>query len=160
MVHTLSVGLKGTARYGRENNSVAQLLCPYGEFWGPGTIAKRKGASRAMASWLGDAQAVIDVISRKWAVQVLDALAVGPRRHNELLRAVNNGIHPSVMDDTLSHLDQAGLVQRHTTATTPPAAWYQLTDLGESLLGQVAALARWADEHRPELNALPGWPGR
>lgn len=113
-----------------------------------------------MASWLSDAQAVIDVISRKWAMQVLDALAAGQRRHNELLRAIDNGIHTSVMDDTLSHLHQAGLVQRQTTATTPPATWYQLTDLGESLLDQVAALAQWADEHRSELNDLPGWPDR
>jgi DNA-binding HxlR family transcriptional regulator len=57
-----------------------------------------------MANWLDDAQAVIDVISRKWAVQVLTALADGPRRHNDLLRAVGNGIHPSVLDQTLSHL--------------------------------------------------------
>jgi DNA-binding HxlR family transcriptional regulator len=113
-----------------------------------------------MASWLDDAQAVIEVISRKWAVQVLEALAQGPRRHNELLRAIDNGIHVSVMDDTLSHLDQAGLVRRETTSTTPPAAWYQLTELGESLLGQVASLGRWAEERRPELAALPGWPVR
>jgi len=113
-----------------------------------------------MASWLGDAQAVIDVISRKWVLQVLDALAEGPRRHNELLRAIDSGLHPSVMDDTLSHLDQTGLVRRYTTAATPPAAWYQLTDVGESLLGQFAALARWVDEHRSELNDLPGWPDR
>ena len=110
-----------------------------------------------MANWLDDAQAVIEVISRKWVVQVLEALAPGPRRHNDLLRAVNNGIHPSVFDDTLSHLDQAGLVRRETTATTPPASWYQLTDLGESLLGQVASLARWADERRAVLGSLSAW---
>ena len=113
-----------------------------------------------MASWLDDAQAVIEVISRKWAVQVLEALAQGPRRHNELLRAIDNGIHVSVMDDTLSHLDQTGLVRRETTSTTPPATWYQLTELGESLLGQVASLGRWAEERGPELAALPGWPAR
>jgi len=110
-----------------------------------------------MASWLDDAQAVIDVISRKWAVQVLEALADGPRRHNDLFRAVGNGIHPSVLDQTLSHLDQAGLVRRDASATPPPATWYQLTDLGQSLLDQVASLARWADEHRPELGSLSAW---
>lgn len=110
-----------------------------------------------MASWLDDAQAVIEVISRKWAMQALEALAEGPRRHNDLLRAINNGIHSSVMDDTLSHLDQAGLVRRETTGTTPPATWYQLTNLGESLLSQVASLARWVDEHRAALADLPGW---
>ena len=110
-----------------------------------------------MASWLDDAQAVIDVISRKWAVQVLEALAEGPRRHNDLLRAVGNGIHVSVFDQTLSHLDQAGLVRRDASATPPPATWYRLTDLGQSLLDLITSLARWADEHRPVLASLPGW---
>lgn len=105
-----------------------------------------------MASWLEDAQAVIGVISHKWALAVLDTLNTeGPRRHNDLLRAVDSGIHPSVMDGTLSCLEQAGLVRRETTAATPPATWYQLTDLGESLLGHVASLGRWAGEHRDEL---------
>ena len=110
-----------------------------------------------MASWLDDAQAVIEVISRKWAVQVLEALAQGPRRHNELLRAIDNGIHVSVMDDTLSHLDQAGLVRREASAAPPPATWYRLTDLGQSVLDPITSLARWADEHRSVLASLPAW---
>jgi DNA-binding HxlR family transcriptional regulator len=110
-----------------------------------------------MASNLDGAQAVIDVISRKWAVQVLEALADGPRRHNDLLRTVGNGIHTSVMDQTLSHLDQAGLVRRDASVTPPPATWYQLTDLGQSLLDQLASLGRWADQHRSVLGSLPAW---
>lgn len=107
-----------------------------------------KGAMLAMESWLDDAQTVIDMISRKWVVQILEALAEGPRRHNDLLRTVNNGIHPSVLDATLGHLDQAGLVRREASTTPPLATWYQLTGLGQSLLGQVASLAQWADENR------------
>jgi DNA-binding HxlR family transcriptional regulator len=110
-----------------------------------------------MANWLDDAQAVIDVISRKWAVQVMQALAEGPRRHNELFRMVGHGIHSSVLDHTLSHLDQAGLVRRDASPTPPPATWYQLTDLGQSLLSQVACLAGWADEHRSVLGSLKAW---
>ncbi len=88
-----------------------------------------------MASWLDDAEAVIEVISRKWAVPVLGALADGPRRHNELLRAVGCGIHPTVLDGTLRHLEQAGLVRREASTGTPLASWYQLTDLSRSLNG-------------------------
>lgn len=110
-----------------------------------------------MASWLDDAEAVIDVISRKWAAQVLGALADGPRRHNELLRAVDHGIHPTVLDGTLRHLEQAGLVWREASTDTPPATWYTLTDLARSLMDQIAALARWADDNRPALSALPAW---
>jgi DNA-binding HxlR family transcriptional regulator len=109
-----------------------------------------------MASKLDGAQVVIDVISRKWAVQVLEALADGPRRHNDLLRAVGNGIHTSVLDQTLSHLDQAGLVRRDASAT-PLATWYQLTDLGQSLVGQLAYLTRWTNKHKSVLGSLPAW---
>jgi DNA-binding HxlR family transcriptional regulator len=110
-----------------------------------------------MASWLDDAEAVIDVISRKWAVQILGALADGPRRHNELLRAVDHGIHPTVLDGTLRHLEHAGLLRREASTGSPPATWYQLTDLARSLLEQIAGLARWSDDNRPMLAALPGW---
>ena len=110
-----------------------------------------------MASWLDDAEAVIEVISRKWVVPVLDALADGPRRHNELLRAVGCGIHPTVLDGTLRHLEHAGLVRREASTGTPLASWYQLTDLSRSLMDRIACLAQWADEHRPMLAAFPGW---
>lgn len=110
-----------------------------------------------MASWLDDAEAVIEVISRKWAVPVLGALADGPRRHNELLRAVGCGIHPTVLDGTLRHLEQAGLVRREASTGTPLASWYQLTDLSRSLMDRIACLAQWADEQRPMLAALPAW---
>jgi len=112
---------------------------------------------RTMASWLDDAEAVIEVISRKWAVPVLGALADGPRRHNELLRAVGCGIHPTVLDGTLRHLEQAGLVRREASTGTPLASWYQLTDLSPSLMDRIACLAQWADEQRPMLAALPAW---
>ncbi len=132
------------------------MACPYGEV--KGARGEREGTRRAMATWLDDAEAVIDVISRKWAIQVLGALADGPRRHNELLRAVDHGIHPTVLDGTLRHLEQTGLVRRDASTRTPPATWYQLTDLSRSLMPQIASLAQWADENRPALAGLPAWP--
>jgi DNA-binding HxlR family transcriptional regulator len=110
-----------------------------------------------MADWLDGAEEVIDVISRKWAIQVLGALGDGPRRHNELLRAVDHGIHPTVLDGTLRHLEQTGLVRRDASTGTPPATWYQLTELSRSLMPRIACLARWAGENRPALEGLPGW---
>jgi DNA-binding HxlR family transcriptional regulator len=61
-----------------------------------------------MVSWLDDAEAAIEVISRKWAVHVLGALTDGPRRHNELLRAVDHGIHPTVLDGTCGTWSRPG----------------------------------------------------
>jgi DNA-binding HxlR family transcriptional regulator len=110
-----------------------------------------------MVNWCKDADAVTTVVSRKWVVPVLGALTDGPRRHNGLQRAVGKGIHATVLDGTLRHLENAGLVRRDTTPGTPPATWYQLTDLGWSLVGTLIYLAAWVDEHRGELAAFGGW---
>jgi DNA-binding HxlR family transcriptional regulator len=120
---------------------------------GPGWT---KGA-RPVASWCDDAEAVCAVVSRKWVVPVLGALADGPRRHNDLQRAVGRGIHPTVLDDTLRHLESTGLVRRDLAAASPPHTWYQLTDLGKSLVAALAHVASWVEEHRAELAALGDW---
>jgi DNA-binding HxlR family transcriptional regulator len=107
-----------------------------------------------MLNWLDDAEIVIEMVSRKWVIMVLGALTDGPRRHNELQRAVGRGIHPTVLDSTLRHLEQSGLVRRETSTGTPPACWYQLTDLARSLVDRLAHLAQWVEEHRSELAVL------
>jgi DNA-binding HxlR family transcriptional regulator len=111
-----------------------------------------------MSHWAGDAAMVIGVISGKWAVQVLCSLEEGPLRHNELHRAVGNGVHVTVLDSALRRLEAAGLVSRTTDPGTPPATWYELTSLSRTLLNRLAPLAQWAQEHHAELMALPGWP--
>lgn len=111
-----------------------------------------------MPNWCDDADVVTAVVSRKWVVPVLDALTDGPRRHNDLQRAVDKGIHPTVLDDTLRHLENTGLVRRDTMPRTPPATWYQLTDLGRSLVVTLTHMAKWVDEHRAELAAFQDWP--
>src|SRR5215467_5638967 len=103
-----------------------------------------------MPNWCDDADAVTVVVSRKWVVPVLDALTDGPRRHNDLQRAVGRGIHPTVLDGTLRHLESTGLVRRDLAAASPPHTWYQLTDLGQSLVATLAGVAQWVEEHRAE----------
>ena len=110
-----------------------------------------------MANWCEDAEAVCAVVSRKWVVPVLGALADGPRRHNDLHRAVGRGIHPTVLDGTLKHLESTGLVRRDLAAASPPHTWYQLTELGQSLVAALAHVASWVEEHRAELADLVDW---
>jgi len=111
-----------------------------------------------MAQWSDDAAAVFTVLTGKWDIAVLGALEDGPQRHNELQRSVDNGIHVTVFDSSLRRLENAGLVRRHADAGTPPATWYELTDLARSLITRLSPLSRWVAEHRPELTALEGWP--
>ena len=117
-----------------------------------------------MQEWWHDAEAVQDagaliaVVSGKWVMAVLRALTAGPMRHNELQRAVDSGIRPQALGDTLRRLEAAGLVRRHVHPGTPPAVAYELSRAGQSLSAPLAALSCWVGEHRAELEALPGWP--
>jgi DNA-binding HxlR family transcriptional regulator len=108
--------------------------------------------------WWDDAQDVIDLVAHKWVLSVLRALQEGPRRHNELLRALQ-GIHPKVLSVTLHRMENAGLVRREVRADSPPGVYYGLTALAGSLVTVLAALAEWADCNRAQLVSLPGWPG-
>lgn len=40
---------------------------------------------------------------------------------------------------------------RRPLRTAPPGVEYRLTELGQSLLGPVSVLARWAEEHAADL---------
>jgi DNA-binding HxlR family transcriptional regulator len=100
-----------------------------------------------------DCRAVASVLSRvgdKWSVFVIMMLIDGPRRFNELKRAIG-GISQRMLTLTLRGLEREGLVTRTVFPTVPPRVDYELTDLGRGLAEPVKALGQWAFEHRPEI---------
>ena len=99
-------------------------------------------------------QAVSDVLSRvgdKWTVLVVELLADGPKRFNELRRLIGN-ISQKMLTTTLRGLERDGLVTRTVYATVPPRVDYQLTDLGQELRAPVQALAGWARANIGRIN--------
>lgn len=100
-----------------------------------------------------ECQAVGPVFARlgdKWSMFVIMLLAEGPRRFNELKR-MGSGISQRMLTLTLRGLERDGLVTRTVFPTIPPRVDYELTDLSRSLTGPVAALAKWAREHQPDI---------
>src|SRR3974390_2698660 len=94
----------------------------------------------------GDCRAVSDVLARvgdKWSVLVVTLLGKGPRRFNELRRAIG-GISQRMLTLTLRGLERDGLVTRTVYPTVPPRVDYGLTTLGRDLLVPVSALGEWA----------------
>jgi DNA-binding HxlR family transcriptional regulator len=94
----------------------------------------------------GDCRAVSDVLARvgdKWSVLVVTLLGQGPRRFNELRRAIG-GISQRMLTLTLRGLERDGLVTRTVYPTVPPRVDYGLTPLGRDLLVPVSALGDWA----------------
>jgi DNA-binding HxlR family transcriptional regulator len=93
---------------------------------------------------------VSEVLSRigdKWTVLVVSTLGDGPKRFNELRRALGS-ISQRMLTLTLRHLERDGLVTRTMFPTIPPRVDYELTGLGRSLLKPVSELGFWARQHQ------------
>src|ERR1043165_4705103 len=97
-----------------------------------------------------DCRAVSEVLSRvgdKWTVLVVGELGHGPKRFNEIRRALGS-ISQRMLTLTLRGLERDGLVTRTVFPTVPPRVDYELTRLGRSLLEPVNGLSQWARKNR------------
>lgn len=97
-----------------------------------------------------DCRAVSEVLSRvgdKWTVLVVSTLGDGPKRFNELRKALGS-ISQRMLTLTLRALERDGLVTRTVFPTIPPRVDYALTKLGRSLLEPVSELSLWARRNR------------
>ena len=97
-----------------------------------------------------DCRAVSEVLSRvgdKWTVLVVSTLGDGPKRFNELRKALGS-ISQRMLTLTLRALERDGLLTRTVFPTIPPRVDYELTKLGRSLLEPVSGLGLWARRNR------------
>jgi DNA-binding HxlR family transcriptional regulator len=100
-----------------------------------------------------ECRAVSEVLARvgdKWTVLVVSTLGDGPKRFNELRRALGS-ISQRMLTLTLRGLERDGLVTRTVFPTVPPRVDYELTKLGRSLLEPVSTLGLWARKNRPAI---------
>jgi DNA-binding HxlR family transcriptional regulator len=96
------------------------------------------------------ARTTLDLVSDKWSVVVVYGLGGGPRRYTDLRERIG-GISNKMLTQTLRSLESHHLVERRDLPTAPAGVEYRLTDLGESLLGPISVLARWAEDHADDL---------
>lgn len=89
---------------------------------------------------------VLDRIGDQWSLLVLEALAAGTLRFNELLREIGD-VSRQMLSRTLRRLEQDGFVRRTIYAEVPPRVEYALTDLGRSFLAPMQQLIEWADDN-------------
>jgi len=97
-----------------------------------------------------DCRAVSEVLSRvgdKWTILVVSELGNGPKRFNEIRRALGS-ISQRMLTLTLRGLERDGLVTRTVFPTIPPRVDYELTKLGRSLLEPVSGIGLWARQNR------------
>ena len=86
---------------------------------------------------------IIDIISKKWALLIVNALGnCGKLRFNKLMETLN-GISPKTLSDTLKELQTEGLITRESFAEIPPRVEYSLTNDGKELRKSIIPLLEW-----------------
>ena len=90
---------------------------------------------------------ILDRIGDKRSLYIVDMLANGQRRFNELKRSID-GISQRMLTLTLRGLERDGLITRTMFATIPPRVDYELTEMGRTLLEPVMALVNWANKNQ------------
>ena len=86
---------------------------------------------------------VIDLISKKWALLIINTLGNhGKLRFNKLMQTLQ-GISPKTLSDTLKELQAEGLIKRESFAEIPPRVEYSLTKDGVDLRKSIIPLLEW-----------------
>jgi len=89
-------------------------------------------------------EGVIDVISKKWALLIVNALGnCGKLRFNLLMGELGR-ISPKTLSDTLKELQAENLIKRESFAEIPPRVEYSLTQDGVELRKSILPLLKWA----------------
>ena len=89
-------------------------------------------------------EGVIDIISKKWALLIINALGnEGRLRFNSLMEYLGR-ISPKTLSDTLKELRAEGLIKRESFAEIPPRVEYSLTEDGVELRKSIIPLLKWA----------------
>jgi len=89
-------------------------------------------------------EGVIDVISKKWALLIVNAIGNNGRLRFKSLIKELGGISPKTLSDTLKELQAEGLIKRESFAEIPPRVEYSLTEDGTELRKSIIPLLRWA----------------
>lgn len=98
---------------------------------------------------------ILSRIGDKWSILVIVVLSEGPWRFNALKHSIE-GMSQRMLTLTLRNLERDGLVTRTVYPTVPPSVEYALTPLGQSLVGPVTSLGRWALENSEQIDDARG----
>jgi DNA-binding HxlR family transcriptional regulator len=101
---------------------------------------------------IAQTRAARELLSAKWKVDLLYLLARGVRRYSRLYDHLM-GASKKMLTDSLRGLERDGLVRRTVYAEVPARVEYSLTPLGWSATELLMALADWATDHWPEVEA-------
>ena len=91
--------------------------------------------------------ALLDLLSRRWALRILWELRAGEPTFRELQQRCGS-ISSSVLSDRLRELGEAGIVAHGGSG-------YTLTPAGTDLVGRLLSLHEWAERWEPARSRRP-----
>jgi DNA-binding HxlR family transcriptional regulator len=95
------------------------------------------------------ARYLLEKISGKWSMLIIDALSDKRLRNGELKRVVE-GISQKMLTQTLRELEDIRIINRIDMQTVPPHVEYELSSLGIALHEKICAMDRWIEENMME----------
>jgi DNA-binding HxlR family transcriptional regulator len=98
------------------------------------------------------ASVVVALLSDKWTIPLIHALARGTQRTSALKRTLG-GVSQKMLTQTLRTIEEHGLIERRVYPEVPPRVEYSLTPLGRSLNEPLAIICEWTERHGAELVA-------
>ncbi|MBD0690658.1 winged helix-turn-helix transcriptional regulator [Streptomyces sp. CBMA123] len=92
------------------------------------------------------ARLVMDRIGERWTMLACQQIAAGARRFCDLKSGME-GVSGKVLSETLMRLERDGFIERRVVGSRPPAVFYEITPIGESLLQIVQGIVDWSERH-------------
>jgi DNA-binding HxlR family transcriptional regulator len=106
-------------------------------------MSNEKCACEESEECLCPVQGIIDVVSKKWAICIVNHLGKEKSlRYNQIKNTIGV-ISPKTLSDTLKVLEHEGLISRSVFPETPPRVEYALTDKGRELKIALVPLLKW-----------------
>ena len=95
-------------------------------------------------------QFTLDILSRKWTIEILENLRTGRKRYSDLLN-LNEQITSKVLSERLKELYELGLIDKIITNIMPVKAKYELTEKGHYLIPIFFEMALFSSLNFPEI---------
>lgn len=87
---------------------------------------------------------IIDIISKKWALLIINEIGNHQRLRYTVLMKELQKISPKTLADMLKELERYNLIKRESFNEIPPRVDYTLTSDGEELRKAIIPLLQWA----------------
>ena len=91
------------------------------------------------------------LLSGKWAILILESLADGPKRFNQIQKEID--VTQATLSTHLKELEAEGLLTRTVYPEVPLRVEYELTEIGKAFRPVLDSIEAWGDQYIAYLNA-------